>query len=63
MIPLAAFKANSTYFLRTLQSDGTPPILMTLNPPHSTMADWPRRPDDEIRRGNLENWPLQPASR
>lgn len=40
MIPLAAFKSNLTYYIRTLQGDGALPILMTLNPPHSTMADW-----------------------
>src|SRR5262245_3943003 len=40
MIPRAAFRANLTYFIRTLQGDGALPIVMTLTPPHSTMADW-----------------------
>jgi len=40
MIPLETFKTNLAYFLRTLKADGVQPILMTLNPPHSTMEPW-----------------------
>lgn len=39
-IPLDAFTNHLAYFARTVQADGALPILMTLNPPHSTMDAW-----------------------